>query len=242
MYDGTHYHGWQIQPNSITIQQILNEKISMLTKQNVSVLGSGRTDTGVHAYQQFAHVDLIGEINLNDLCYKLNKVLPYDISVRSIKKVKNDAHARFDAVSRTYHYKITKIKNPFSHLHEFHYWKDLNIKEIQKATTFLLTQSDFASFTKSHHDATNTLCNLSHCEWKVIENGYQFEITSNRFLRNMVRAIVGTLIELGAGMISYDDFVKAVEQKDRREAGFSAEACGLYLYHVSYPDSIWLST
>ena len=240
-YCGTKYHGWQRQPNSISIQQTIEDAISTILKQKVSLVAAGRTDTGVHAINMYAHFNaFINEEIESKLVFLLNNFLDYSISIKKIMKVVEDAHARFDAISRTYKYKISFIKNPFEYEKCFSLKMDINIEKIKKASKSLLNHKDFKSFSKARSDVKNYLCDVSRADWKIKDNRAIFTITANRFLRNMVRAIVGSLIEVGKNKISIEDFNKIIIQRDRRKAGFSVPACGLYLVNVEYPDKIFL--
>jgi tRNA pseudouridine38-40 synthase len=236
-YKGTRYHGWQAQPNAHTVQAEINRALGLLLGHDVDALGCGRTDTGVHARRYVAHFDTHKTISdAAAAVSKLNKILPHDISVYDLQKVNSEAHARFDATLRTYKYFITTAKNPF--LQEFavfvHY--PLNLEDMNAAAALLLQQTDFTSFAKLHSDVTNNDCTVTEAYWSVNEenNTIVFTISSNRFLRNMVRAIVGTLLELGRGKMSLNDFRRIVEQKNRCSAGASAPAHGLFLWEVEY--------
>ena len=240
-YCGTKYHGWQRQPNSISIQQTIEDAITIILKQKISLVAAGRTDTGVHAINMYAHfnADINEEIESKLVCL-LNSFLDHSISIKKIMKVIEDAHARFDAISRTYKYKISFEKNPFQYEKYFSLRMDINLEKIKKASKSLLAHQDFKSFSKTRSDVKNYLCDVTKAEWKIRDNGAVFTITANRFLRNMVRAIVGTLIEVGKNKISIEDFNKIIIQRDRTKAGFSVPACGLYLVNVEYPDKIFL--
>ena len=240
-YCGTKYHGWQRQPNCLSIQQTIEDAISIILKEKISLVSAGRTDTGVHAINMYAHFDAnINEIIESKLVKLLNSFLDYSISIKKIMKVIDNAHARFDAISRTYKYKISFFKDPFKHERCFELKKDINFKKIKKASEILLVHKDFKSFSKTRSDVTNYLCDISRVDWTFDDNLAEFTITANRFLRNMVRAIVGTLIEVGNNKISIEDFNKIIIQRDREKAGFSVPACGLYLLNVEYPEHIFL--
>ena len=236
-FKGTNYCGWQEQPNSVTVQSIINEKLSLLLRQKIETVGAGRTDTGVHALQFFAHFDTITQINdTQDIKNRLNKMLPYDISVFSIFEVNDTAHARFDAVSRTYLYIIETVKNPFnSELVSFINYQ-LNVDKMNEAAIILLSCSDFKSFCKTGSDNKTTICKVTKAEWRVEGSLIIFEITADRFLRNMVRAIVGTLIDVGSGKKTVIDFENIIKALDRGFAGQSAEAQGLYLARIEYKE------
>ena len=239
-YDGKEYHGWQIQPSSITIQQVLTDCLSKLLKYNINLVGAGRTDTGVHAKQMFAHFDLNFNINDNlDFLYKINSFLPQDISVKSLKKVKNEAHARFDAISRKYEYIISRNKSPLFRNKVYHISKKLNIELMKKASNILFEFNDFTSFSKLHTQTKTNNCDIKNVFWKEKDDFLIFQIEADRFLRNMVRAIVGTLIDIGLGKISLIDFENIIKSKNRSKASASAPAHALYLISIFYPKHIW---
>jgi tRNA pseudouridine38-40 synthase len=241
-YKGTHYHGWQIQANSKTIQEALNQDLSIILNEKIEVNGAGRTDTGVHARVFYAHFDSLQSDLHNDinLVFRINGKLPKDIAVQGIYKVKPDAHARFDAVSRTYEYHITRKKDPF--LTEFvHYiYGDLDFESMKKATTLLTEVSDFTSFSKVDTDVKTNICKVYRADWNIDPEKMIFTITADRFLRDMVRAIVGTLLEVGFGRINIEKFRKIIEQKNRSAAGTSVPAKGLFLTDVQYPMEIFI--
>ena len=234
-YDGTAYHGWQVQPNGHSVQAELQRCLSTLLREEIAVTGAGRTDAGVHARCMVAHFDFEQPIDEGQLTYKLNRILPRDISVQKVWEVPNDLHARFSAVSRTYHYYIHTQKDPFlrSYSCELHY--SLDFAKMNEAAACLLQYEDFGAFCKSHADVKTTLCQVTQARW-VQQSSYSwyFEISANRFLRNMVRAVVGTLIDVGRGRLTVDDFCKVVEGKKRTDAGESMPAHALFLEDVSY--------
>lgn len=234
-YDGTAYHGWQVQPNGHSVQAELQRCLSTLLREEIAVTGAGRTDAGVHARCMVAHFDFEQPIDEGQLTYKLNRILPRDISVQKVWEVPNDLHARFSAVSRTYHYYIHTQKDPFlrSYSCELHY--SLDFAKMNEAAACLLQYEDFGAFCKSHTDVKTTLCQVTQARW-VQQSSYSwyFEISANRFLRNMVRAVVGTLIDVGRGRLTVDDFCKVVEGKKRTDAGESMPAHALFLEDVSY--------
>lgn len=239
-YNGKNYFGWQIQPNQISIQETLEKSISTLLRTEIKLTGAGRTDTGVHAKTMFAHFDF--EENLpTDLTHRLNQFLPKDISIHEIIKVKNNAHARFDALSRTYHYFISFGKDPFIQDFSWQIYHPINIEKMNQATKFLLGERDFSSFAKIHTDVKTHICEVKSAKWYKTESMFRFEITANRFLRNMVRAIVGTLIEVGKDKISLEEFKEVIEKRDRKFAAGSAPAQGLFLTEVEYPKSIFIN-
>lgn len=234
-YDGTAYHGWQVQPNGHSVQAELQRCLSTLLRDDISVTGAGRTDAGVHARCMVAHFDIEGPIDEAQLTYKLNRILPRDISVQKVWEVDNEMHARFSAVSRTYYYYIHTQKDPFLRAYscELHY--PLDFPKMNEAAARLLHYDDFGAFCKSHTDTKTTLCKVTQARWvQLSPSCWYFEISANRFLRNMVRAVVGTLIDVGRGRLSVDDFCKVVEGKKRTEAGESMPAHALFLQNVTY--------
>lgn len=239
-YNGKAYHGWQIQPNAITVQAVIEKALSTLLKQPTAIVGAGRTDTGVHAKQLFAHFNFEGEIEVQNLVYKLNSFLPKDIAITTIFKVKPEAHARFDALSRTYHYHISTAKNVFNNDFSYQVLQPLNVEKMNEASAILLQYQDFECFSKSNTDVKTYLCNITEAFWTPTNTNLQFTITANRFLRNMVRAIVGTLVNVGLGKLSVDDVHTIIASKSRSEAGFSVPAQGLFLVNVEYPEEIRL--
>ena len=237
-YDGTRYHGWQLQPSGISVQEVLQQALSTLLRQAVSVTGARRTDAGVHARMMVAHFDLDEPLqDCRQLAYKLNRLLPHDIAIDSIAPVPDSMHARFSATSRTYHYYVHTRKDPFlSHCScELHY--ALDFKAMNRAAAMLLEYEDFGAFCKSHTDVKTTLCHVTTALWQqTSDHTWYFEITANRFLRNMVRAVVGTLIDVGRGRITIDGFRLIVEGRSRSAAGESMPAHALFLEHVGYPN------
>ncbi|MDC1392937.1 tRNA pseudouridine(38-40) synthase TruA [Flavobacteriaceae bacterium] len=240
-YAGTNYHGWQRQLNAITVQEILENALSTLLKVKTSLLGAGRTDTGVHARQMFAHFDSeISKDTFQQLVYQLNQFLPEDIVIHSLRNVKVDAHARFDALSRTYEYHIVQGKTAFGTSVQYRLNMPLDIALMNDAASILLTYEDFECFSKSNTDVKTFLCDISYAKWNANQKGYTFTITSNRFLRNMVRAIVGTLIEIGLKKKTIEDLHQIIASKNRSEAGYSVPAHGLFLTNIEYPTSIYI--
>ena len=241
-FDGARYHGWQIQPNGPSIQEKLQWALSTLLREDIQVTGAGRTDAGVHARMMVAHFDFSGEwegqhqmLDCIQLAYKLNRLLPQDIAVQKVEHVSNDMHARFSAIARTYHYYIHTVKDPFLRTTscELHY--PLDFDKMNEAAALLLTYDDFGAFCKAHADVKTTLCKVTVAQWhQTSPTSWYFEITANRFLRNMVRAVVGTLVDVGRGRLSIDDFRKVVEGKRRTEAGESMPAHALFLEDVQY--------
>lgn len=235
-YQGTQYHGWQIQPNAITVQQVLNESFSKLLRQDINITGCGRTDTGVHARNFYAHFDITEPYNneLDKLCYKVNAILPPDIKVYSIREVATDLHARFSAKERVYKYYISNTKEIFLNAYCWQLYKSFDIDMMNKAAQLLINYTDFTSFSKLHTDVKTNNCTITHAEWKIENNLLVFTIGADRFLRNMVRSIVGTLIDIGLGKKGLTDFAEIIEKKDRKYAGTSVPAKGLFLEEILY--------
>ena len=234
-YDGTNYHGWQVQPNGISVQGELQRVLSTLLRQDVSITGAGRTDAGVHARVMAAHFDFEGEVDCQQLAYKMNRMLSGDIVISRIEEVAPDLHARFSATERTYHYYIHTRKDPFLRHYscEIHY--PLDFAAMNEAGRILTTYEDFGAFCKAHSDVKTTLCHVTRAEWiRTGENTWYFVITANRFLRNMVRAVVGTLVDVGRGRLSLEDFRKVIEGKKRSDAGDSMPGNALFLEDVKY--------
>ena len=234
-YDGTAYHGWQLQPNAPTVQQELERALTTALRKKTGVLGAGRTDTGVHARMMVCHFDSDVEIDCTHLAFKLNCLLPHDIAVSEVRAVAPDWHARFSALSRTYHYYITTRKDPFSHPYALRLYFHLNVEKMNEAAALLLKHKDFGCFCKSHSDNKTNICNVTEAQWKKETDGNLcFRITANRFLRNMVRAIVGTLIEVGKGKMTIAEFHQVLLSGKRTEAGESVPAKGLFLENIEY--------
>lgn len=235
-FKGTHYHGWQIQPNAVSVQETVEKALSTILREEISVVGAGRTDTGVHASFYVLHFDTSEEIwDSQKLVFRLNSFLPPDIAIQKIWSVPKDAHARFSAVSRTYHYYITTVKNPFQTEIAFYYHGKLDVTKMNEAADILFEYSDFTSFSRLHTDVKTNLCKIFQAGWEMEGEMLVFKIKADRFLRNMVRAIVGTLLEVGKGKLTLEDFRKIIEKKDRKSAGTSAPAQGLFLVDVEYP-------
>ena len=238
-FDGTGYHGWQVQPNGNSVQEELQRALSLLLRTDIRVTGAGRTDAGVHARMMVAHFDYDGGgdgcLDCGQLVYKLNKLLPQDIAVQRVEAVAADMHARFSAVARTYYYYIHTVKSSFLRHYscELHYALDFD--RMNEAARLLLEYDDFGAFCKSHADVKTTLCRVSKAEWRSVGEGqWVFEIRANRFLRNMVRAVVGTLIEVGRGRLSVEGFRRVIEGRQRTEAGESMPAKALFLEKIEY--------
>lgn len=234
-YDGTDYHGWQIQPNGNSVQEELQKALSTILRQTVSVVGAGRTDTGVHARRMMAHFEVANDVDCTQLTYKLNRLLPRDISVYSVYPVAADMHARFSATLRTYHYYIHTRKNPFLRKYscEMHY--NLDFKLMNEAASRLLKVKDFGSFCKAHSDNKTNLCDVTEAVWvQDADDSWHFRISANRFLRNMVRAVVGTLIEVGRHRLTLEQFDEVVASGNRSSAGESMPGNALFLEDVKY--------
>jgi len=237
-YFGKHYHGWQKQPNAIAVQQVLEDTLSKLTKTEITLMGAGRTDAGVHAKQMFAHFDADTIEGLEDLVYRTNAFLDDDIAVQKVFEVDTDAHARFDATERTYEYWVVQEKNPFLTEAAHYVRRPLNVVKMNEAAALFLQNEDFECFSKSNTDVKTYLCEVKKARWEEKKDKLVFTITANRFLRNMVRAIVGTLLEVGQGKMEVADVKTILKNKDRSQAGPSVPAKGLYLTAVNYPKSI----
>lgn len=241
-YDGSAYHGWQIQPNGISVQQRLNEALTTLLRTPTGVTGAGRTDAGVHATMMVAHFDaVLGSMTCDTLADKLNRLLPGDIAIDSIVPVRADAHARFDATSRTYHYYITRRKSPFAARYRWRVHTPLDMARMNEAARLLTLYTDFTSFSRLHTDTKTNNCRITLAEWRQTDDGdLIFVIRADRFLRNMVRAIVGTLYEVGRGRMDIDGFTRVIEGRDRCLAGSSAPGNALFLSEITYPQSIFI--
>ena len=234
-YNGKNYFGYQIQPNAISVQETLEKALSLLLREQISIVGAGRTDSGVHAKEMFAHFDIETEIDSPTLVKKLNSFLPKDIVVYDFIKVDDEAHARFDATKRTYEYDIHTFKDAFTNEGSWHQHQELDVDKMNEACKILFEYTDFECFSKVHTDVYTFNCKIYEANWQQNGNQLKFTISADRFLRNMVRAIVGTMINIGIGKISLEDFRNIVESKDRSQAGFSVPAHGLYLVKVEYP-------
>ncbi|SNR46730.1 tRNA pseudouridine38-40 synthase [Lutibacter agarilyticus] len=240
-YKGTSYHGWQWQPNAISVQECVNKAISIILRTPIDIVGAGRTDTGVHAAQIFAHFNVEESINVNEVIYKVNSLLPNDIVVLNIFNVVDDAHARFTATSRSYEYRIYLGRNPFKlettwQLNN----KTLNIAKMNEAAEILLPYTNFKCFSRSNTNVKTYNCDITKAIWKQEGKSLVFYITADRFLRNMVRAIVGTSIDIGLGKTSINEFKQIIESENRCNAGTSAPPQGLFLTQVTYPKTIFI--
>jgi tRNA pseudouridine38-40 synthase len=240
-YKGTAYHGWQIQPNGISVQEVLTKTLCTILRTEIELTGAGRTDTGVHARLMVAHFDFEGSFPAEfELIAKLNSFLPKDIAVLNIREVQSDAHARFDAMSRKYEYHVVLQKSVFRTDLAARISNTLNVGMMNLAAGTLKEYRDFTSFSKLHTDVKTNNCAIKQAEWTQRDDEWVFTIEADRFLRNMVRAIVGTLFEVGRGKMSVEEFGKVIELKDRCKAGTSVPAHGLYLVDIKYPDSIFI--
>jgi tRNA pseudouridine38-40 synthase len=238
-YNGKVYHGWQRQENAVSVQQVLEEGMRLIFGEQVGVTGAGRTDTGVHATKFYAHFDLAQQIDgpqLETRRFKLNSYLPGDIFVFDIWQVDSQAHARFDALSRTYEYIITTRKDPFRQDSAWYLHGEIDLAKMNEAARVLFDYTDFTSFSKLHTQVKTNNCKIMEAHWEKQDNLLVFKIKADRFLRNMVRAIVGTLVDIGKGRSGIEDLRKIIEAKDRSEAGLSVPAHGLYLVDIEYPD------
>lgn len=239
-YNGTSFHGWQRQPNARSVQQELEEALSTLLRESIKIVGAGRTDTGVHAKEMMAHFEANLSLETEEnLPYLLNRFLKEDIVIYSLDKVKADAHARFDAIARTYEYHLGFQKKPFKQQLYYYFHQPVSLEKMNEAAKILLEYEDFEAFAKTHSDVKTFLCKVTKAHWESTADGALFTITSNRFLRNMVRAIVGTLLEVGTGKIPVAEMHKIIKSKNRGEAGFSVPASGLYLTEIKYPQNIY---
>ena len=238
-YNGTSYHGWQRQPNAVSVQQVLEEALSTLIGDEIQIIGAGRTDTGVHAKQMFAHFDADISINqANELAFRLNRFLPESIAIQDIHLVSADAHARFDATSRSYQYRIITNKNPFNTKYAYFFNASLDLDAMNMAAALLLQHTNFKCFSRSKTDVKTYDCNVTEAFWEQ-QSELVFHISANRFLRNMVRAVVGTLLDIGTGKLTLSGFKEVLDSQDRTQAGSSAPAHGLFLTKISYPNTIF---
>lgn len=233
-YNGTHYHGWQYQPNAASVQETLNKAFSVVLKSDINLMGAGRTDTGVHAKEMFAHFDFDNTFDIPNLIHKLNSFLPKDIVIYAIIPVDAEAHCRFDATKRTYEYCINTVKDPFSQELSWYFNHQLDVDLMNEAAQLLLKHTDFQCFSKVNTDVNTFDCTIFEASWKKEKDCLIFTISANRFLRNMVRAIVGTLVNIGLHKITLNDFSAIIESKNRKKAGFSVPAHGLYLTKIEY--------
>jgi len=239
-YNGKNYHGWQMQPNASSVQQTIKDAISKILRSDINIVGAGRTDAGVHAAQMFAHFDSELELDPYEVANKLNAFLPEDIVIHAIFLAEDEVHARFDAISRSYEYRIWLGRNPFLVDTTWQlYQQRLDIEKMNEAAQVLLDYTNFKCFSKSKTDVRTYDCKVSNAEWKLKDNSLIFYISADRFLRNMVRAIVGTLVDIGLGKKSKQDLVKIIKSKDRTKAGLSVPAQGLFLTNVTYKKEVF---
>lgn len=240
-YNGSNYVGWQVQPNGTSVQQVLQESLSLILRSETVITGAGRTDAGVHARKMIAHFDWVGDsFSEADLVHKLNNFLPKDIAVQEIRPVIADAHARFSALSRTYSYHLTTRKDPFQHQLTYRVHFNPDLEKMNALCDVLKEYDDFTSFSKLHTDVKTNNCRIMDARWIRKEDHYIFTITADRFLRNMVRAVTGTLLEAGRGRLDERGFRRIIEARDRNVAGDSVPGHALFLEDVLYPDEIWL--
>lgn len=239
-YKGTRYSGWQIQENANTVQGEINRALSILLKVPTECMGSGRTDAGVHAHQQIAHVDIASTIEREDFVYKLNALLPIDIAINQMRAVRADAHARFDATSRSYQYFIHRKKDPFADRASYFFNAPIDLKLIHQALDVIRSTTDFEAFSKVHTDVNHFNCRIFEARWEPTAAGFVFYIRADRFLRGMVRALVGTLLDVGQERTSVGELKEILNGKNRREAGRSVSPDGLYLHSIEYPLGTYL--
>ena len=238
-YCGTHFNGWQIQPNGVTVQEEIEKALSTILQSEISITGSSRTDKGVHALQQITHFDS-DKVDSNQLIFKLNSFLNGDISINEIQPVKDDVSARFEATSRTYHYHIHQAKNPFKKGMSYYFRPELNVSQINEACEIIKGWQNFGCFSKVHTEVNHFNCEIFQAKWTQNGSNHLFEISANRFLRGMVRAVVGTLIDVGSGKTSLKELKEILESNDRNRAGRAVPAEGLFLQKVSYPKDVYL--
>jgi tRNA pseudouridine38-40 synthase len=237
-YDGGRFHGWQVQPNALSVQEVLEDCLSKVLREPISTTGSGRTDTGVHASQQFVHFDTTQHLDAQHIVYRLNRILPEDIAAINLYPVTDEAHARFDAFARTYHYYITLKKDPFKRHHAYYHSKPLDVDKMNEAAAILLKHEDFTTFSKVKGDTKHYRCNMYEATWAQQASELKFTIRANRFLRGMVRLIVGALVDVGRGKMTVEAFEDIIISQDRSKASGAAPAEGLYLAKVEYPEQI----
>tara|TARA_R110001592_G_scaffold31788_1_gene111715 strand:- start:2887 stop:3633 length:747 start_codon:yes stop_codon:yes gene_type:complete len=238
-YNGTSYYGWQIQKSGPTVQAEIEHALSKLLGEKVGIMGSGRTDAGVHAKQQIAHFDTEKTVDLVWLKFRLNSFLSPNVAVNDVVEVNSEAHTRFDAIERSYEYYIHQQKSPFVQELSYYFPKPLNIDLMNEAASKLLGTQDFESFSRIKTEVNNFICNITKAHWKMENDSLVFHVTANRFLRGMVRALVGTLLEVGLGKLTVEDFIKIIERKDRTAAGRAVPPKGLFLSKVTYPSSVY---
>ena len=237
---GTHYHGWQRQPKDLSVQEVLEDRLGTLLGKHADIVAAGRTDAGVHARIMMAHFDWDSPLR-EDLLHRLNAFLPDDIAVQQIRAVKPDAHARFDALSRTYQYRLIQHKDPFERDRAYYLTPVLDFEAMNSAAALLLEYSDFQAFSRVHTDVRTFICDIRQAQWERDGDVWIFTITADRFLRNMVRAVVGTLLEVGKGKMTLEDVKSLRKCRDRSRAGASVPAKGLYMTGITYPEEIYLT-
>jgi tRNA pseudouridine38-40 synthase len=238
-YNGKNYAGWQSQANALGVQAVVEDVLSKVFRNKVNILGSGRTDAGVHCEQQFFHVDIEKSFDATALIQQLNSFLPKDISIQSVRQAKPDASARYNAIARTYQYRITVRKNPFLEGLAWHFFKAVDVNTMNEAAALLVGEHDFECFSKVKTDVNHFLCHVKKAEWRTEGDLMEFTITANRFLRGMVRSIVGTLLNVGMGKTSMKEFRQIIQSKDRKKAGANVPPYGLFLTRVKYPAEIF---
>lgn len=234
-YDGTNYHGWQLQPGADSVQARINDALSKLLGGGVECVGAGRTDAGVHASMMVAHFDTERELDCEQFAFRLNRIVPRDIAIQRVERVSADLHARFSATSRTYNYYVYTRKNPYRRHYAVQLHFEPDYAAMNDAAQVLLETEDFTSFSKVNNDQKTNICSVTRAEWVQVEGDlWRFEITANRFLRNMVRAVVGTLLEVGRGKMSKEEFCRVISRKDRCSAGESVPGNALFLVDIKY--------
>lgn len=234
-YDGTNYHGWQVQPNAVTVQEVLDRALSTVLRTPIETVGCGRTDTGVHATEFFAHYEVESSMTIDKVVHSLNGILPSDIAIKNIFPVDDEMHARFSATLRSYQYHIHFNKDPFKHGYSWLLRDEPDIDLMNQAAQIIMQYTDFSCFSKSNTQVKTNNCKISRAEWVRTDDGMVFHISADRFLRNMVRAVVGTLLMVGRKEITPEGVREIINSKDRSNAGTSVPACGLYLTEVKYP-------
>jgi tRNA pseudouridine38-40 synthase len=238
-YNGTAYHGWQVQPNGISVQEVVEQSLAVLLRQSVRITGAGRTDAGVHARQMVVHFDAENPLPC-DFIKRLNSIFPKDIAAMELNPVHSDAHARFDALLRYYEYHVHVGKNVFAEKRSVKLARLPDFELMNRAAQVMMQYTDFTSFSKLHTDVKTNLCRIVLANWEPTDEGWKFTIGADRFLRNMVRAVVGTLLEVGWGRLSLEGFKNVIEAHNRCKAGVSMPPYGLYLTKIVYPENIFL--
>lgn len=239
-YNGANYCGWQTQPNGITVQESIEKALGIILRSPTPILGAGRTDSGVHARMMVAHFDSAETLDKEFVKEKLNRILPWEIAIHRLAEVKSEAHARFDATSRLYRYYVTTEKDPFQHPFKYKIRHQPDLDAMNTCAKLLFEYIDFTSFSKLHTDVKTNNCKIMQAEWMRQGNEYIFTIRANRFLRNMVRSIVGTLLEAGSGKLDAEDMRHIIEAKNRSKAGTSAPGHALFLEDITYPPEIFI--